>query len=92
MTCPNIHICSKLESFEPDMCQLCISAKLNPEPSKYHLHLNENGFAIKCYHTSKAVLMNWQFWAGLTLGFPIEHFIWEKMWPFYLITNFLGLK
>lgn len=59
------------------------------EDNKPHYHTNEKGFAIACYHKCKTMLMNWQFWAGLTLGFPIEHLLWEKVWPFNLVTEFL---
>lgn len=31
------------------------------------------------------------FWLGLTLGFPFEHFLWEHVWPFKLISKWLGL-
>lgn len=56
-----------------------------------HYHIDERGFMVKCYHNGKALLLNWQFWAGLTLGFPLEHLIWEKLWPFSVITKLLGL-
>jgi len=60
-------------------------------PQEPHYHIDDRGFAIKCYHSCKTMLMNWQFWAGLTMGFPLEHLLWEKVWPFYLITKFMGL-
>lgn len=56
-----------------------------------HTHKNENGILVRCYHTCRASLFSWQFWAGLTLGFPIEHLIWEKIWPFKLLTQWMGL-
>jgi hypothetical protein len=56
-----------------------------------HFHRDEHGFLVKCYHNTKSVLTNWQFWFGLTMGFPLEHLLWEKVWPFYLITHFIGL-
>lgn len=31
------------------------------------------------------------FWLGISLSFPIEHFIWEKVWPLCLLTRLLGL-
>ena len=57
----------------------------------FHTHLDENGLLVKCYHRSKTVLLSFSFWLGLTMGFPIEHFLWEKIWPFYLLTHGLGL-
>ena len=56
-----------------------------------HQHRDEYGVWQKCYHQSRALLTNWQFWLGLTLGFPLEHLIYERLWPFYLITHWLGL-
>jgi hypothetical protein len=56
-----------------------------------HYHLDERGLLVRCYHNGRALLTNWQFWAGMTLGFPLEHFLWENVWPFKLITDLLGL-
>jgi hypothetical protein len=56
-----------------------------------HTHVDENGLIVKCYHKSKSALLSGGFWLGLTLGFPIEHFLWEKVWPFKLLTQYLGL-
>ena len=59
--------------------------------SKFHTHPNEEGFLVKCYHQSKSVLLSGAFWFGVTISFPLEHFIWEKVWPFKMITHWLGL-
>lgn len=56
-----------------------------------HYHMDERGFLVKCYANCRTLLMNWQFWAGLTLGFPVEHLVWEKLWPFSLVTKLFGL-
>ena len=56
-----------------------------------HYHITERGVLVRCYHGTRSLLTNWQFWAGLTLGFPVEHLIWEKLWPFSLVTQWLGL-
>lgn len=56
-----------------------------------HYHIDEDGFLVRCYHGSKSILGNWRFWAGLTLGFPFEHLLWEKLWPFKILTVWLGL-
>lgn len=53
-----------------------------------HTHPDENGLMVKCYHKSKTVLLSFSFWLGLTLGFPLEHFLWEKIWPFNLLTHY----
>lgn len=57
----------------------------------FHTHRDENGLMVKCYHKSKTVLLSVGFWLGLTLGFPVEHFLWEKIWPFKLLTQYIGL-
>lgn len=44
-----------------------------------------------CYHKCKNELTSVSFWLALTLGFPFEHFLWEKIPPFKWITDFLGL-
>jgi len=56
-----------------------------------HYHLDEKGLWHRCYHSCRNLLVNWQFWMGLTLGFPVEHLIWEKLWPFKLVTEWMGL-
>jgi len=56
-----------------------------------HFHQDEEGIWHKCYHKSRGLLTNLQFWIGLTLGFPVEHLLWEKVWPFYHLTRWWGL-
>jgi len=55
-----------------------------------HEHVNEDGILIKCYHQCKSVL-DWRFFLGVTVSFPFEHFLYEKVWPFNLITHWMGL-
>lgn len=58
----------------------------------FHTHVNEDGILIKCYHKSKSAAFTAVMWfLGITVSFPIEHFIWEKIWPFYEISQWLGL-
>lgn len=54
-----------------------------------HTHTDERGALVKCYHQCVALLTNWQFWLGLTLGFPLEHYLWTKVWPFYEISRLI---
>ena len=62
------------------------------QKTKKHWHIDDySGFAYVCYHSCKALITNWQFWLGLTLGFPIEHFLWVKVWPLSLLTFWSGL-
>ena len=55
-----------------------------------HVHQGPDGFLHRCYHKCRSVL-SWQFFAGLTLSFPIEHALWTKVPPFVQIAEFLGL-
>jgi hypothetical protein len=32
------------------------------------------------------------FILGTTIGFPIEHILYDKVWPFTLVTKLLGLQ
>jgi hypothetical protein len=41
----------------------------------------------KCRNTIFSV----SFWFGLTMGFPFEHFLWQRVWPFRLISQWIGL-
>lgn len=58
---------------------------------RFHQHRTINGSLIACYHTCRNLLTNWQFWVGITLTFPLEHALWEKVWPFKLLTKAWGL-
>ena len=56
-----------------------------------HFHRNPSGVLVRCYHECKNSIASGSFWAGVTLSFPIEHWLWEKVWPFTEITKLLGL-
>lgn len=58
---------------------------------EFHYHEVKPGFVVRCYHKCRGILTNWQFWAGLTLGFPVEHFLYERVPPFVQIARLLGL-
>lgn len=45
----------------------------------------------RCWKECRAALKSWKFWLGITMSFPAEHFLWEKIWPFYLVTHWIGL-
>jgi len=49
------------------------------------------GLPEKSWVTVRTFLLNPSFWLGVSLSFPLEHFFWEKLWPMYLLTRFLGL-
>lgn len=58
-----------------------------PDP---HYHVNKLGLMEACYHRCRS-MTTVGFWVGLTLGFPLEHLLWEKLWPFKLLTHWMGL-
>lgn len=57
--------------------------------NKPHFHVNDEGFMVACYHKAKSNYLG--FLIGTTLSFPIEHFLYEKVWPFNLLTKWIGL-
>lgn len=56
-----------------------------------HFHKDERGVLVRCCHGTKNLLADYRFWIGLTIGFPLEHFLWTKVWPFYELAELLGL-
>lgn len=60
-----------------------------------HTHVDSRGLLHKCWHVCthapRNLFTDWKFWAGITLTFPIEHWLWENVWGFRHITEFLGL-
>lgn len=62
-----------------------------PSKVKSHTHIDQSGRVIRCYHETKAVFLSWGFWLGVTFSFPLEHYVWEKVWPFTFLTKLLGL-
>lgn len=57
----------------------------------FHTHKDERGFLIRCYHKYKPINMVGSFLLGITISFPFEHYLWEKVPPFSWITQWLGL-
>ena len=45
-----------------------------------HTHVDGQGVMHKCYHNCKNVLTDYAFWIGMTIGFPIEHFLWGHIY------------
>lgn len=66
-----------------------IIGKLRPLPHP-HTHVDEHGMIVKCYHKSKAILLSGSFWFGVTVSYPLEHFLWEQVWPFKLLTALMS--
>ena len=57
-----------------------------------HTHQTEQGLAVKCYHHCRGVFTSVGFWIGMTVGYPLEHALWEHVYPFTLIMGLLGLS
>lgn len=81
--------CGYVSSIEAEE-QRCLQQEAGDE-SKLHYHRTEEGKLSKCYHVCKNIITDYKFWMVTTLSFPLEHAIWDKVWPFTLITHFLGL-
>lgn len=56
-----------------------------------HYHQTEAGTMVKCYHGAKSLFTDWKFWVGVTVSFPLEHFLWTKVPGFMHISESLGL-
>lgn len=56
-----------------------------------HTHQTEHGLLVKCYHSCKNILLSGSFWLGVTLSFPIEHWLWTQVWPLNLLAQVFGL-
>lgn len=55
-----------------------------------HEHVTKDGFVVKCYHECRSLFTDWRFILGITISYPFEHFIWEHIWPFMLLTQLLN--
>lgn len=62
-----------------------------PQPTKLHYHQTAVDGVVFCWHKCRSAILSPGFWIGTTLGFPVEHYIWDHIWPFYLITKWMGL-
>lgn len=61
------------------MCEV-----LNPNPIRASA-------LTKLFRRFRRTVFSLSFWLGLTMGFPLEHFLWERVWPFKLITRWMTL-
>jgi hypothetical protein len=61
---------------------------------KPHTHVDEQGMFVKCYHKSATEMRRVGFWVAMTIGYPLEHVLWEGFlmhyWPFNLLHTLLG--
>jgi hypothetical protein len=56
-----------------------------------HFHRDDHGVLVRCFHSCRTAVLSGGFWLGVTVSFPFEHLIWEKLWPLNLLTKALGL-
>jgi hypothetical protein len=49
-----------------------------------HGHYDRKGVLHRCYHKCRSNL-GFSFWVGMTIGYPLEHLLWEHVWPFKLV-------
>ena len=60
-----------------------------------HFHQDDRGFVHKCFHRCTTSIRQPGFWVATVVstlvGFPFEHYLYDKVWPFVLITRWLGL-
>lgn len=71
-----------------------VGALIYRERMRWHYYAVKSDFWLVVHHVPhqlRHTLLRPAFWLGLTLGFPLEHLLWEKCWPFDLITRWLGL-
>ena len=58
---------------------------------KPHYHRIPKGKLVACYHTCHSVLASPAFWIGTFITWPVEHYVWEHVWPFQLLALAMGL-
>ena len=64
------------------------------DPIHPHYHKDEKGVVHACYHACKNqnLFFSKMYCVSLTLAFPIEHIVYHKLWPFYLLSNWLNIS
>lgn len=63
--------------------------QVSVQDSQPHTHVNEHGGLVKCYHRCRNALTDYGFWVGLTIGYPLEHALYDHVYPFTLIRDLL---
>lgn len=61
------------------------------EESHEHTHVTPKGKVVTCYHKCKNTLTDASFWIGVTVSYPLEHALWEHLWPFSLLAELIGM-
>lgn len=60
-------------------------------PACEHVHITKQGILVKCYHKCRTQVLSVGFWAGMTLGYPLEHGLYDHVFPFTWIAKVFGL-
>jgi hypothetical protein len=80
----------KVAGSNPAGCTILVTKDNLMEEPHYHED-KESGLLVKCFNHCTNLLTDYRFWIGVTISYPLEHFLWEKVWPFSLVMHFLGL-
>jgi len=62
------------------------TAEESKSPKTWHYHITSTGKVVECYHVCKSTLLSFGFWIGMTLGYPLEHWLWEHTFLNKLLT------
>lgn len=67
---------------------------VNKSGAEPHFHKDAGGIWHACYHACKQqnLFFSKMYWISLTLAFPVEHIVYHKLWPFYLLSNWLNIS
>lgn len=56
-----------------------------------HFHKDEDGALVKCYHRCRNALTDYAFWVGITVSYPLEHLLWERVPVFWHVAEWIGM-
>ena len=77
------------------ICSIIVYAQRDRHCMKEHEpHYHEDkktGLLVRCMNSCSNLITDYRFWIGVTISYPLEHFLWEHVWPFKLVMQFLGL-
>lgn len=89
--CKHVAIQNRFEPKEEEIMKEELNCKTDVLHNQPHYHRNPQGRLVECYHVCKSVLLSPGFIIGTTVSFPLEHYLYTKVYPFTLITKLLGL-
>lgn len=83
---------------QPTIAELESEAQQTLSPTLPHYHKDEDGILRQCYHVCgnglnnvRKTLLSPAFWIGITVSYPFEHLLWERVPGFSHIAHFLGM-